>query len=358
MILIYYYLRMISDIMNDNYKPLSLFIQDKHIQDKQLLANIAVKVKDDMYLYNYNSKFSVPRDHPILVKCRGLILNKNGEVLNYPFDRFFNDFEKEASSIYWDGVKLIEKLDGSLICVFYYQDKWHITTRGSFYPNPSSDIDYSELFKQQFNNFNRLNKGLCYMFELITKQNRIITWYDYETVYLIGARNLSDLTELNQDELNIEANSIKVKRPKIYDVEFSGESEAYFATLKDDEEGFVVVDKKFNRVKLKQDTYIKLAKIKQLKPQNLFNVILGVETIDIEYLIKCPEVMEEMDKMLVVWLSKLEIVTNIFNNLNQTDRKAFAFEAIKYDFKSILFCMLDGKAVTRLNLKWAEILNW
>ena len=101
--------------------------------------NILHKQWDDLHLYNYGDMVLVPRDHPILVRCRGLIVTGEGNVVNYPFDRFFNDFEVEGASIDWQSARIYEKVDVTMISVWYYNG-WQVTTRGSFYINMRGSI--------------------------------------------------------------------------------------------------------------------------------------------------------------------------------------------------------------------------
>ena len=159
-------------------------------ENKLLFKNITHREKCGMHLYNYGVNVLVERNHPVLMKCRGLVVDDDGKVLNYPFERFFNDFEKEKSDIDWSTAQVQEKIDGSLICVFRGNNGCEITTRGSFYPNEQAEFD--KWFTDKFSNFHLLEKNCCYMFELVSKKNRIVTWYKKEFVALIGARVLND----------------------------------------------------------------------------------------------------------------------------------------------------------------------
>ena len=335
-----------------NYIPLEKFVGEK--LSEKLKANIHVRIKDDMYLYNYNRNVLVDRNDPILMKCRGLVLNAEGKVLNYPFDRFFNEFEKEKTEIDWETAVVQEKLDGSLISVWWNGEDWEITTRGSFYPNPKADLDFAELFRKHFNKFNELGKGFCWMFELITKKNRIVTWYDKEFVVLLGARDLEDLKEVNLDGL------IEIKRPKTYRIKDLNGCKKLFESLSDDEEGLVVVDGNFNRIKLKQESYIKLSKIKMLKDSDVFDYVLGKTEIDAEYLAKCPEVTEFAEKIKKHWLNVKNKVIETFTEIKgSTDnRKDFAFAALKYPYSQCLFTLLDGKEIEDMKLDWERVRTW
>ena len=85
------------------------------------------------------------RDDPIIVQCRGLVLNGDGMIISMPFQRFFNAHEAECDVIDWESAEILEKLDGSMISAWWTGSEWEITTRGSFYPN-----EHAHNFKETF----------------------------------------------------------------------------------------------------------------------------------------------------------------------------------------------------------------
>jgi len=162
-------------------------------ENELLFSNIEHKQKGNLHLYNYGKNTLVDRNNPVIMKCRGLVVDDEGKVLNYPFERFFNDFEKEKTEIDWSTAEAQEKLDGSLVNIFWTNNKWQVTTRGSFYDGKEENFD--TWFKKLFNKFDKLDKKYCYFFELCCQSNRIITFYKEEFITLLGARNLQTLEE-------------------------------------------------------------------------------------------------------------------------------------------------------------------
>lgn len=342
--------------MIDIYLPLEKFIG--HPLEQDLKDNIRPKEKNGMYLYRYSDKVIVPRNHPILMKCRGLVLDKGGNVLNYPFDRFFNPHEKESTDINWETAQIQEKIDGSLICVFYYNDEWQVTTRGSFYPNPLADSDFSLLFKELFTNFDSLKKNFCYMFELVTDKNRIVTWYDENFVVLLGIRNLETLIEVPYPVVDITARYLGIRRPRLYEAKNLKECIKLFSTLRDDEEGFVAVDLNSNRLKMKQDGYLALSKIKMLKDDNILDYVRGITELDSELLQKDEVVLARVNEIRSEWEELVEIIQMVFNGLNKDNRKEFALEALTYPFKKFLFQMLDNRDIRKVKLDYDDLWVW
>lgn len=327
-------------------------------ENELLFKNIIHREKDGMHLYNYGSPVLVERNHPVLMKCRGIVVDEKGKVLNYPFDRFFNDFEKEKCDIDWNTAEAQEKIDGSLISVFWGNDKWQITTRGSFYPNNQAEFD--NWFLEQFHEFDLLEKDCCYMFELVSKNNRVVTWYKEEFIVLIGARYLTGsfkFKEFAHALLNAVAKELNVKRPKVYSISDLKGCKKLFDQLKEDDEGLVVVDENFNRIKLKQESYFKLSRIKMLKPEDLLDYVLGRTEIDQEYLAKIPEVIAEIEKIKETWDNYKNIVWATFEDIKplaEKSRKDFALEANQHIYKAFLFQLLDGRTLNE-TVRWNQV---
>jgi hypothetical protein len=336
------------------HTPLEIFIGKRLPEDVK--ANIQVREKNGMYLYNYSNVRIVERDHPVLVKCRGLVLDKTGKVLNYPLDRFFNPHERESSWIDWDTAVVLEKVDGSLICVFWNGEGWEVTTRGSFYPNKGGGYaDFAEKFKELFTNWDRLDRGYCYIFEMCSKMNRIVTWYNTEFVTLIGVRDLTSLAELPLVLLQHAGADLGVRTPKVYDVHDLEACRAMFESFPDDEEGFVVVDADFNRIKMKQDSYLAMAKIKMLSEDDILDYVRGKIALDGELLQKDPDVKAKVDSLRNRWTMFNEFMTSVFDDLVKKEtRKEFAMEAAKFKFRGFLFAMLDEKNIREMRLSYDD----
>jgi hypothetical protein len=131
-----------------------------------------------------------------------------------------------------------------------------------------------------------------------------------------------------------------------------------FENMKEDEEGLVVVDKDFNRVKIKQESYLKLARISMLNEQDIFEYVLGYLQIDIEFINRLPEVKEKIEKIRKKWNRIMERAKEVFETIkDKPTRKEFAFEAMKYPFRDILFSMLDKRETAKERMRWERFKN-
>lgn len=339
--------------------------------DPKLFESIKVCNKNDMWLYNYKDGVEVARNHPVLVRCRGLVVREDGAVLNYPFDRFFNHWENEAAKIDWESAHVLEKVDGSLICVFWNPTDavWEITTRGSFYP-PSSEgyLDFAQLalpflLKPVGGNMTRLDalqKSKCYQFELITAKNRIVKKYDFEDMFLIGIRSLEDLREESWEYITAFSCALELPTPIVFHAFDLVECTKLFADFCPDDEGLVVIDRNFHRIKIKQESYLKLARIRELNEEDLFDVVLGRVEVQDEYLEVFPEIDRRLFAIDQEWRLIKYKVRNTYARVHQPmqSRKQFALEAIKYPCRSALFRLFDGKGLADEHLTLEKARSW
>ena len=85
----------------------------------------------NLVLLKYNQVFS-PMNEPIVQECRGLIVDEadNWRVISHPFDKFFNAGEPNAAAIDWTTARVLEKLDGSLMSLYFYDGAWQVASSG------------------------------------------------------------------------------------------------------------------------------------------------------------------------------------------------------------------------------------
>lgn len=237
-----------------------------------------IKIKEDgpyvMFSYDQiRSDFS----YTIVRESRGIIFRK-GEWA-YPvchaFDKFGNYGESYAPDIDWATAFVTEKVDGSLIKV-WWDNGWKVSTNGTI-DATKAEInnvkvhnfrEYFELalerhmpariFRTSFQDFTAaLDENLTYMFELVGPYNRVVVPYDEPDLYFLGARNKFTGEEFNCSAEITGALGLGIfKRPAVYSLT-SLDDCIKAAELKTwDDEGFVVCDVNFNRVKIKSPAYV------------------------------------------------------------------------------------------------------
>lgn len=216
--------------------------------------------------FNYD-QIESKAGNPVSDECRGLILDEsnNWAVVARPFDRFHNAGMECAAPIDWNTAVAEDKLDGSMMIMYFYADKWHIATRGN--PHAEGNVQnspetgtYEDLFWSLFpvEHLNNYDPGFTYMFELVGPSNRHVCRYDSNALILLGIRNKSTGEEISPYTV-LDAEKYGVYTAANKPINDLVDLIAYCETINPlDGEGFVVRDANFNRIKVKSSKYVAL----------------------------------------------------------------------------------------------------
>lgn len=323
---------------------------------EELTETLHIKVKEhtnykNLLSFKY-SQIHSPMSNSIVRECRGVILDSrdNWNVVSRPYDKFFNIGELYADKIDWESAKVYEKLDGTLISLYNYDGAWWISTSGT--PDgtgqvPDADMTFLSLFRRVSCNINFYtpnpsdDKDLTFMFELCSKHNRVITQHRKERIVLHGVRN-----RLTGRELDPSAYATKYGWECVKMFNMRNESEVINAANKlngYEDEGFVIVDKDFNRVKVKSLGYVRIANIK--KRMDLESLLeIHIRNEQSEFLSYFPEfnreflnLKEKFDKTVLEYGTFYEGIKGI------KDQKEFALKAVTKQHPAILFDVRKGR---------------
>lgn len=328
------------------------------LADKYAIDAKRHSVYNNLVLFKYN-QIESPFSEQIVRECRGIILDENVDwaVRSMSFIKFFNLGEGHASTIDWTTARVQLKIDGSLSCLWSYNGEWHVSTTGT--PDASGDINgygitFQKLFWDTFKyKLPDPNCGICFFFELTSLLNRIVVRYSEPSLTLLGARNLITLQELTAQEAQAYIPCPIVK-------EFPLNSfDACIASFKEmnplEQEGYVVVDQLFNRVKIKHPGYVLLHHAKDgLMSQKSIVEIARTGEIP-EVLIAFPEykpAFDEAQSRLRNLIAELETQYAAIKDI--TEQKAFALQAVKSKCSGALFT-LRAKKVHSFGQYFAEM---
>lgn len=198
-----------------------------------------------LMVLDYN-QIEAKGSNPISNLCRGLVLDADTfEVVSRPFHRFFNYQEQNSDlllldrmSCHTDTIQIFDKLDGSLIKLFYHYptEQWMIGTRAGRGENnmsrgaysylqafvdiisgkntytheelfnfqtrkmiPFDEIEQASVKLQQFAQDEVLDKSCTYLFELCTPFNHNVVHYSNSILSLLGVnRNNLDSTYIEK----------------------------------------------------------------------------------------------------------------------------------------------------------------
>lgn len=154
-----------------------------------------------LVVYNYTPKTQFEAawgEYPILRKCRGLVLDIEGKIWATPFPKFHNWEELQPSELPCNGdkIEITEKMDGSLIIVFRYNDQVVYSTRGSFYSDQC--LAAQKLFKEMYSE-DWVEDGKTYLFEYIGFTNQIVVRYDKHDLVHLALLDTSSGFDLIRD---------------------------------------------------------------------------------------------------------------------------------------------------------------
>ena len=273
-----------------------------------------LKISEDgpyvMFKYNQlTSDFNIP----MVREARGIIFRRDdfSHPVCWPFMKFGNYGESYAPEIDWSTAFVSEKVDGSLIKV-WYDAGWKISTNGTIDANKAelNDVrmsNFGDYFKSTIDYYYptrssflcELNEDLTYMFELVGPYNRVVVPYEEPAIYFLGARNKYTGEEFNCSSGMAGALGMgRFKLPKQYALS-SMVACLKAAELKSwDDEGFVVCDAQFNRVKIKSPAYIMAHYARNnnvITRKHLIQIILSGETE--EFLCYASDYKEELWKI-------------------------------------------------------------
>ena len=274
---------------------------------------VIVNEYDDVATLNYN-QIESPRFHPICDECRALILEKGSwDIVARSFNRFYNlgeghdrgieyirvsTFQEEHEVIAFDlsRAMAVEKLDGTLITAYWYNDQWNFSTRkmafaegetnfGMTFADLIESADNYEHVKNLLKTFPNAKKA-CWVFELTSPANRIVTPYD---------RTKMNLIAVVHKETGIEFNTVSVLEIGVshgittpYTIE-TGSMEKIVQAVEDMpsmEEGIVLVIAEEDtlhplRIKVKNPKFVAIAHMREnggLSPKNVLKLVMENET--------------------------------------------------------------------------------
>lgn len=330
------------------------------------LQNLGVRVKNtpDMGLVMLNYMgLDCDFSNPLVAECRGLLLDlQEHKVVSWAFNKFGNYHESYAADIDWKSAKAQEKLDGSIIKCYFYRREWHWATNSCSLAEdaPLNDnMNYLDLIKMA-KNYNKVkdmieekgNKDYTYIFELCDPWNHVVK-YPYVCLYFIGARNVVTGLEANPREVFPEMSEV-ASCPAQFSVSSLEDCVKAAEGLNKNEtvtqEGFVVVDKYFNRVKVKNMVYLFAHKMKNNK-----TLLTVKDFVKGDYIVKdlTPELLcqhkyyEWQAEEIYVKADQIALYARVLFEEYSHDKKAVALALKDKPLSSIGFMALNNDKVGR-----------
>lgn len=337
-------------------KLLDLHGLDHVVDSLKLIA----KRKGDLVLLKYNQ---IESDYSIeaVQESRGIILDAsdNWNIVCYGFKKFFNSQEGFAHSIDWNTARIYDKLDGSLINIWNHKGEWRLSTSGTIDGETDSngsvktfkDLVFDTIslhYKMSFDEFaSKFDPMYTYMFELCTPYNLVVTQHKDSKLHLLGLRHKGTLIEEAIEQSKFDW----LSKPKSYSFKNLDEIRATFKDRSWEDEGNVVCDANFNRIKEKNPSYVACHHLKSnLAQWHVMEVIKKneVEEFCVYFKEREDEVrllakrFKELEKRLGLIYADLAYCSNT-QKWTQKDFAEVVFKNVERVFTGLMFGLRNGK---------------
>ena len=315
-------------------------------------------------------QFASDMSLPICREARGIVLDEadNWRCVCRPFEKFFNLGEPNAAKIRWEDAWVEPKLDGSMICMWWYRDGWEFSTTGT--PDAEASVDnFGETFRDKFIRCLE-SKGiaippaphllyiespwradiyyLTYIFEFMDGENPIVVRHEKTDIALLGIRD-NHTGDWRPKILPPWFDGVEIVRPLAIPatVESVVEAASLLNGFKD--EGFVIIGhedgyERIGRIKVKSPDYLMKHRFKYaITEERLMDVAKTGETEEI--VSTFPELAGRLETMKSALMDYADLVDTKYLELmakmkKDFSRKEFALAA-SGDMAWIMFKMLD-----------------
>lgn len=248
---------------------------------------------------------------------------------NFPSGAVGFDIQTETGNYFANGVLV----HNSMGLTYFHNKELKIATRGSF--NSDQAIWATNFLKRK--KINGFNPDYTYIFEIIYKENRIVTDYgNFEGLILLTAIDLKDWRELSREEVEREAKIIEVPLVQCHSFNSIDEILDEISDWDTLDEGFVVKFKSGYRIKIKSKKYLEVCRIVQgMTPLAMWghmeNGIVSrdfMEAVPEEFRDQLEELAAKFESIYADRKSHYE---DLFNNLPEfSSRKECALHLQKY----------------------------
>ena len=158
-------------------------VLDTYIKKDLIIANKHPEY--DIWILNYSKTTQFTKAWDLYtLNCRGLIIDINGNIVSRCLPKFFNYEEHNPSEINMSQeFEVYEKMDGSYISLFIYNNEWIFSSRGSFTSDQA--VLAKKVFNLKYLNNVLLHNDRNYIMELIGCNNIIVIHYPENDLILL-----------------------------------------------------------------------------------------------------------------------------------------------------------------------------
>lgn len=294
----------------------------------------------------------------VTLASRGLIFRwSSGEIVAYPFGKFFNYGDPHNDSIdLTQKVEVTDKADGSCGILYHAPDgRYAVATRGSMHSEQAEHA--TELYRHQYESVWSPDEDYTFIFEIIYPEGKIVLDYDgMDDLILLGAVEKATGRSVNRQQLE----AFGYPGPIVEVFDYKSLHEAVDAEQTKNREGFVVrfVDSD-KRIKVKFEEYLMLHRIVfDLTPRRVWEALSSGQDIS-PWLISLPDEFTQdiekwRDELLLAHDLVRQAAEMIYANVrehvpvgsSQAEFAAYISRHMEAPFSGLVFSLNSGKDIT------------
>lgn len=228
--------------------------------------------------------------------CRGLIVDRvEKRIVALTIPKFFN-LNERGNTFKNLPYSCTEKMDGSMGVVWFHNNRWNVSTRGSF-SSPQAIKGY-EMLRDNYPRFHVCtHPKITYICEIIYPENRIVVDYGkQEKLVLLAAFDTETHEELDDDVLDVVAEASGLERPNKYKFNSFLELETTVKAWPKEQEGVVIRFSDGHRIKIKAEIYCNLHKtLSHFSPLSVWEAVR--DNVEIDYIKQLPDEFQDQYKL-------------------------------------------------------------
>lgn len=299
--------------------------------------NMQSHPESDLRILNYSPKAAFDnRWNTATMRCRGLIVDKEWNIVSRPFPKFFS-VEQLDGMVPNEPFEAYEKVDGSLGVLYRLDGQPRIATRGSFSSEQAKRA--TDIYERKYADV-QLDDSLTYLFEIIYPENRIVIDYgDTEDLILLA---------VVETETGIEQPLPEIGFPVVKRYDGIRQFDELVANQDATREGFVVRFESGQRVKIKFEEYKRLHKLMTaIGPKQIWEALRAGDLF---------KIVDRVPDEFYEWVRDVENgLLSAFHRIESEAKSEMTYDGSRRELAekfsrcrhpALMFAMLDGKDYT------------
>ena len=299
--------------------------------------------------------------------CRGMVIDLDSlKLVCVPPEKAFKYSELIPCDINYEKMLFEEFYDGTMINVWYHNDKWYISTRSRINADCKwfSDKTFYELFMEAIKKENieleLLNKNICHSFVLKHKDNRIVKKYDDANVTLVHCVNMKTLKVIKNEvirKMYLEEGQ-KIEIAKSLSFKNMNNIISYMNNLSYETPGVVI---KYNnyRTKIRNQNYNFVKNIRGNTPK-LLNHYLDLKNKNMikQYLYYFPEYKNEFNEFQQDIFKSINLLHHLYKGRHIYKKETSGYlknEDIPYEYKPLVYELHGQYLNTRIKITFEYV---